>query len=109
MYPFEAIALLVRLDRSTFLITRLYLYGGYQILEGSLKDFYSICLDESETTFKWQEILPKGQTPGRRSKHGLIATKDKIYLIGGLLANNEASNDIYAFDPENNLWELKKP
>jgi N-acetylneuraminic acid mutarotase len=109
MYPFEAIALLVRLDRSTFLITRLYLYGGYQILEGSLKDFYSICLDESETTFKWQEILPKGQTPGRRSKHGLIATKDKIYLIGGLLANNEASNDIYAFDPDNNLWELKKP
>lgn len=78
-------------------ICRLYLYGGYQILAGSLHDFYSISLDEAEPTFNWREILPKGKTPGSRSKHALVAGKDHIYLIGGLLSNNDASNDIFAF------------
>jgi len=46
-------------------------------------------LDESEPTFVWDEIVPKSAvTPGCRTKHALVSGKDKIYLIGGLQANN---------------------
>ena len=69
-------------------------------MHGSLSDFYSISLDEAEPTFVWEEIVSKGKVhPGRRSKHALLGGKDKIYLIGGLKANDEASNEIYEFDP----------
>ncbi len=33
---------------------RFYIYGGYQILNGSLKDFYSINLDDSQDKFIWK-------------------------------------------------------
>jgi N-acetylneuraminic acid mutarotase len=79
-------------------------------LHGSLDDFYSISLDEAEPTFLWQEIAVKGKChPGRRSKHALLGGKDKIYLIGGLKANDEASNEIYEFDPKTSEWTLVKP
>jgi hypothetical protein len=39
----------------------------------------------------------------------LVAGKDHIFLIGGLLSNNDASNDIYAFQPESGEWSLLKP
>jgi hypothetical protein len=72
---------------------RLFLYGGYQILNGSLSDFYSISLNEEEATFVWEEIISKGEVqPGSRTKHALLGGKDKIYLVGGLLKNNKASN-----------------
>ena len=48
-------------------------------------------------------------SPGCREKHALLSTKSHIYLIGGLLINNMASNDIYRFDPEAQTWELMKP
>lgn len=92
------------------LLTRLYLYGGYQILKGGLQDFYSISLEESEETFNWVEILPKGKVhPGSREKHALVSTKSHIYLIGGILLNNSASNDIFRFDPKTQIWELMVP
>ena len=87
----------------------MYLYGGYQILSGSLHDFYSISLDESEPTFNWHEIPLKGKHPGSRSKHALVAAKNRIYLIGGLLSNNDASDDIFEFNPDSNEWALIKP
>jgi hypothetical protein len=34
-------------------------------------------------------------SPGSRSKHALVGGKSKIYLIGGLKGNNDASNEIY--------------
>jgi hypothetical protein len=39
----------------------------------------------------------------------LLGGKTKIYLIGGLKANDEASNEIYEFDPSNSEWTLLKP
>jgi hypothetical protein len=94
----------------TFQKSRLYLYGGYQILHGSLNDFYSISLDESEPTFVWEEIVSKSKFhPGRRSKHALLGGKDRIYLIGGLKANDQASNDICEFNPSTSEWTLAKP
>lgn len=58
----------------------------------------------------WEEINPKGKyLPGRRSKHSLLGGKEKIYLIGGLKANDEASNEIYEFDPATTEWTLIKP
>jgi hypothetical protein len=90
--------------------SRLYLYGGYQILNGALKDFYRIALDDDQTTYQWEEIVTQGQThPGSRSKHALLATKRKVYLVGGLKGNNEASNEIFEYDPEGNHWTLVRP
>jgi hypothetical protein len=55
---------------------RLYVYGGYQILNGSLSDFYSIDLNDNQPKFNWIEINSKnGVTPGARSKHALIGAK----------------------------------
>jgi hypothetical protein len=72
---------------------RLYLYGGHQILSGALKDFYRIGLDDEQSTYNWEEVVAQGGVhPGRRSKHALLPARDKIYLIGGLKGNNEASN-----------------
>jgi hypothetical protein len=71
----------------------MYLYGGYQMLHGPLSDFYEISLDESQPTFHWKEVVAKGScNPGKRSKHGLLGGKNGIYLVGGLKANDEASN-----------------
>lgn len=67
------------------------MYGGYQILNGSLGDFYSISLDDSQTSFSWNQINAKN-SPGARSKHALLAGKSKIYLVGGLKANLDLSN-----------------
>lgn len=89
---------------------RLFLYGGYQILNGSLHDFYSISLDESQPTFIWEEIVPKGPVnPGSRTKHALLGGKDRIYLVGGLQGNNSATNSIFEFNPEAREWKLLKP
>jgi hypothetical protein len=54
--------------------------------------------------------VPKSTVnPGARTKHALLSGKDRIYLIGGLQANNQASNDIFAFDPRSREWTLLKP
>ena len=79
------------------------------MLNGPLEEFYSICLQDDEPTFIWEEILPKGEAPGPRSKHSLEGGKNKIYLIGGLLKNNTPSNEIYEFDPETKSWKLMRP
>lgn len=54
--------------------------------------------------------MPKGEChPGSRTKHALLGGKTNIYLVGGLLNNNQASNQIYAFDPATKEWKLLKP
>lgn len=88
---------------------RLYLYGGYQILNGALADFYRIALDDDQTTYQWEEVAQGHTRPGSRSKHALLATKARIYLIGGLKGNNEASNEIFEFHPESSEWTLLHP
>lgn len=47
--------------------------------------------------------------PGSRSKHALLGGKEKIYLVGGLKGNNEASSEIFAFNPANEEWTLLRP
>lgn len=79
------------------------------MLNGPLSDFYSISLNEDEPTFIWHEIPPKGAHPGSRSKHALLAGKNRIFLVGGLLKNDEASSDICSFDTVSQQWELLKP
>ena len=69
------------------LLVRFYIYGGYQILQGLMSDFYYIDLDDSHA-FNWVEVLPKEQNlPGPRAKHALVNTKSKIYLLAGLHTN----------------------
>lgn len=44
--------------------------------------------------------MSKGSVnPGCRSKHALLGGSDKIYLVGGLKASNEASGDIFEYCP----------
>ncbi len=75
------------------------MYGGYQILNGSLGDFYSIDLHDDQPKFIWNQITPKNKvTPGPRSKHALVGGKNKIYLIGGLYQDVNSSNDIFGWD-----------
>ena len=47
--------------------------------------------------------------PGPRAKHAMIATKDRIYLVGGLHSDIAGSNDIYSFDAEHKKWEKMSP
>lgn len=54
---------------------RFYIYGGYQILNGMMGDFYSINLDDEQKKFNWEQIQIKGKNPGIRSKHALIGGK----------------------------------
>lgn len=55
---------------------RLFVYGGYQILNGSLEDFYSIDLNDHQPKFTWKQIKGKnGINPGARSKHALVGGK----------------------------------
>lgn len=54
IFPLDPTALVALFIISTFFIYfRFYVYGGYQILNGSLKDFYSISLDDNESKFNW--------------------------------------------------------
>jgi hypothetical protein len=70
------------------------------MLNGSLSDFYSISLNDSDNQFEWHEVISKGKiNPGPRSKHDMFGGKQNIYLVGGLQSNTQASNDIYEFDP----------
>lgn len=86
------------------------MYGGYQMLNGSLDDFYCISLDESLEQFHWYSIMARSETtPGCRSKHALLAGKSKIYLVGGLQANSTASHDIFEFDTLKEEWKLLVP
>ena len=72
-------------------------------------DFYSIDLDDSVEKFNWEPIEAKGELPGSRSKHALIGSKERIYLLGGLCTDIHSSNKIHCFDPSSNTWILVKP
>jgi hypothetical protein len=39
----------------------------------------------------------------------MIATKNRIYLVGGLHSDITGSNDIYSFDPQHKKWEKLSP
>lgn len=54
IFQLEAIALAVHFKDSIILNQfRFYVYGGYQILNGSLGDFYSIDLSDNQPKFNW--------------------------------------------------------
>lgn len=86
-----------------------YMYGGYQILRGMMDDFYSIDLSDSVEKFDWVSIEAGGHKPGPRSKHALVATKDRILLIGGLESDMRVCNEIYSYDVDQKKWSLVKP
>lgn len=79
------------------------------MLNGPLSDFYSISLNDQEPTFLWHEIPPKGTYPASRSKHALLGGKTHIFLVGGLLKNDQASNEMFRFDPVTSSWDRLQP
>ena len=69
-----------------------------------MSDFYWIDLDNKVDKFDWIQINAKGNKPGARSKHALLAGKSKIYLVAGLYNDIYSSNEIYAFDLATEAW-----
>ena len=100
---------LLHFQNVTSLTHRLFVYGGYQILNGNMADFYSIDLDDDVEKFNWVPIEAKGQLPGPRSKHALVGAKGRIYLVGGLCTDLRSSSQIHSFDPLTKVWTLMKP
>lgn len=75
-----------------------------------MSDFYYIDIDDDLEKFNWVEVLPAANNlPGPRAKHGLVGTKEKLYLVGGLHSDIDGSNDIYSFHPDDKKWEEVKP
>lgn len=57
----EVIALHALLEISKAIFnTRFYIYGGYQILNGMMADFYSIDLNDQVEKFDWVPVTSKG-------------------------------------------------
>ena len=75
-----------------------------------MSDFYSIDLDTGLDQYSWTELPKKGKFeegthPGNKSRHALLAGKDKIYLFGGFESPTKSSNSTYEFDPETEEWK----
>lgn len=87
----------------------MYVYGGYQILKGMMGDFHCIDLDDSAEKFQWQQLEPKGELPGPRSKHALVAGRDRLFLVCGLSSDVRSSSQIFAYAPAANTWALLHP
>ncbi len=69
-------------------------------MNGIMDDFYYIELDKDLDQYSWTSINKKGQYPGPRARHGMVASKDKIYIVGGQESDVRSTNSIFEFDPE---------
>ncbi|CAK70961.1 unnamed protein product (macronuclear) [Paramecium tetraurelia] len=79
----------------------LYLYGGYQSVDGILKDFYKLNLGAEY--FYWQNIKCDYE-PGPRCRHTFCAFKDSLYLFGGQTGDSITTNEIFVHDVNLGLW-----
>lgn len=87
------------------------MYGGLQILKGTLKDFARIRLDATQQKFEWEEVetVSKAESPGPRAKHALVYCKGRIFLIGGIRSSTEVCNDMFVYDLATKKWTMLQP
>lgn len=54
---------------------RFYVYGGLQIFNGILADFYKLNIRSQEKALQWEKVpvSEDNNSPGPRAKHSLIA------------------------------------
>ena len=63
-------------------------------------ELFLLDLTKGDDKAEWMNVLiEKGQTPGKRYGHSLVYSKPYIILFGGYF-NNEVSNDVWLFNPE---------
>ena len=96
-----------RCNHSSFIYqNEFYVFGGTDISEKKIKDFYKIHLQDSE--IKWEELKPTGDIPDAIAYHTGTLYKDKFYVIGGENDFKSAMCTLYIYDIKENKWELKK-
>ncbi|EGR28436.1 kelch motif family protein, putative [Ichthyophthirius multifiliis] len=89
----------------------MYIYGGYEVNEGILSDFYSMIIKNSKQ-YKWDKIIQKNVQkpyPGPLMRHTAVIFKDKMYIFGGNKQSMKSSNDIWTYDLINDEWEILEP
>ncbi len=84
----------------------LYLFGGRDMANMSLDDFYSY--DPSSKTWTNLSVPASGALPQGRYGHSMVVIDNKIYMFGGAHVVPSASfaflNDLYSYDPVSNVW-----
>lgn len=109
---------------------KLYIYGGYDIKEGTLDSLYTIDigrvveidrqtdeLDQSYNTRfqpEWRRVETIGiQKPGALSHHSSVVLGDKMYLYGGSGPRNKQSEveppSLWVLDLKTFKWDVLIP
>lgn len=71
--------------------------------EKKYKDLWKFNLQNN----KWVKIEVKGDTiPDVRNGHTMINYKEKLYIFGGIQDITKEKNDIYAYNVQENKWEI---
>src|SRR5690606_16484909 len=78
----------------------MYIFGGYNLTERYLNDFWKLNLD----TLKWTEIKALNQHPEPRSSFNMHCKEDKIYLFSGH-NSHKSFRDFYIYHIKLNKWE----
>jgi N-acetylneuraminic acid mutarotase len=82
---------------------RMYVYGGagyYPFEEDHYSSVYAFHLKEK----KWEKLNGRGECPGERSGHVVVAYGGKMYVMGGMSVSG-FHNDIFEFDTSSGYWK----
>ena len=63
------------------------------------------------STYVWEQVLVKGNSPSPRSGHRMITYKNVIILFGGFYDSGKTTkyyNDLWVFDLDSLTWEKKE-
>jgi N-acetylneuraminic acid mutarotase len=86
----------------------LYIFGGNDINEGKMSDFWKIKIFYSEGgDFTWQKIESFGAKPDSITNGAGVLYNSFFFLFGGENVKLEGTNDIFVYDIENNKWEKR--
>ncbi|EGR29299.1 kelch motif family protein, putative [Ichthyophthirius multifiliis] len=88
----------------------MYVYGGYEVNEGILSDFYSMVIKNAQS-YKWEKISNKGNKPypGPLMRHTAVVFQDKMYIFGGNKQSLKSTNDIWTYDYIYDEWQNVEP
>ncbi|KAL4492534.1 hypothetical protein ABPG72_007647 [Tetrahymena utriculariae] len=95
---------------------RMYIYGGYEVNEGILGDFYEMMIKNNQV-FQWQKVNlskygpnnDKPLNPGPLMRHTAVTYKDKMYIYGGNQQSLKPSSQLWSFDFNEDEWQIVKP
>lgn len=90
----------------------MYVFGG-EFTSRNQEKFrhYSDLWRMDLSTFIWEQVLVKGNSPSPRSGHRMVSYKNIIILFGGFYDSGKSTkyyNDLWVFDMEALVWEKKE-